>query len=369
MFKLDRATVYRVEMPLVSGWRTAVGSSMSIETIIIRVESDGVVGWGEAAPHRLPEYSAEWAAASFIALRDILLPEFVGGASAVPADAARRIDRFRGNFFAKAALDTALWSLHAVRTGRSLSSVLGGTRERVEVGADFGVLDSLDGLIEQVGRAVDRGCRRVKLKFCPGWEFEVASTVRREFPDVPTHIDCNSAYGLSDIALFKKLDTLGLTMIEQPLAHDDLLDHANLQRNLETPICLDESIKTPRDAEHAIELGSCSWINIKPGRVGGLTRAVTVHDVCRDGGVQCWVGGMLESALGARLCVALATLENMTYPSDIFPTERFFAADLATPPLRFEYSAEGWFVSADDVIPAPDPARLESWTVESASVE
>jgi o-succinylbenzoate synthase len=355
-------------MPLHGPWRIAVGESTSIETIVVKLRSGELEAWGEAAPHHLPEYAPEWAASVFLLLRDVLLPQVVGADVESAQDLHSLMARYRGNCFAKAALDTAWWSLEARGSSTSLAALLGAVRTRVEVGADFGIQASLDELVQQVQRAVDAGARRVKLKIRPGWDLDVVDAVRATFPSLTLHVDCNGAYALADAGLFRQLDAYALAMIEQPLAHDDLFDHATLQRQLETPICLDESISGVRQTRQAIELGSCRWVNIKPGRVGGLAPAVDIHDVCRDAGVGCWVGGMLESALGAGFCAVLAGLPGITYPSDIFPTERFFAEDLADPPISFDLTPAGWFACVDDVQRAPRPELLERWTVERATV-
>ena len=234
------------------------------------------------------------------------------------------------------------------------------------VGADIGVLGDLDALLERVQTAVDDGYRRVKLKIRPGWDVEPVTRVRERFPQLTLHVDANGAYTLADGDRLRALDRCGLAMIEQPLAHDDLVDHATLQRSLATPICLDESIASPRHLEHALALGSCRVVNVKPGRVGGITPSLELVARCREAGVGAWIGGMLESALGAADCVALACLDGITYPSDIFPTERFYPRDLAAPALRFETCPQRGRVvrAADGAPPEPDPELLDRWSVE-----
>ncbi len=215
------------------------------------------------------------------------------------------------------------------------------------------------------GRAVDDGFPRIKLKFRPGWDLNMLRAVRDEHPEYVFHIDCNSGYRLSDMSLFREVDRFQLAMIEQPLQNDDLVDHAELQRAIETPVCLDESITHPRQVEQAISLGSCRFVNVKPGRVGGLTNAVKIHDICRAAGIPCWVGGMLESATGAAICTALAMLDNFTYPADIFPSSRFYHEDMSAPLLELHRSAEGVpSVRAFDDLPEPVPDRLEKLCIE-----
>ena len=242
-----------------------------------------------------------------------------------------RLSGIKGNYFAKAAFDLAWWDLHAKKLGKPLWKIIGGTDPTVEAGADFGIMESINVLIETIARAVRQGYKRVKLKCCPGWDLEMIDAVRKEFPETTFHIDCNSAYTLDDLDMFKRIDRYGLAMIEQPLGYDDLIDHAALQAHIDTPICLDESITSPDKTRKALSIKACRWINIKPGRVGGITPALVIHDICREAGIPCWIGGMLESAVGASHCLALATLPNIRYPSDIFPSDRFFRKDLSIP--------------------------------------
>jgi O-succinylbenzoate synthase len=225
----------------------------------------------------------------------------------------------------------------------------------------------VDDLLRAIGQAVDDRFRRIKLKFRPGWDLDMLRAVRRQFPEPTIHIDCNSGYQLADLPMFQQLDEFQLAMVEQPLAHDDLVDHARLQAAVRTCVCLDESIVSPRHARLAVELNSCRFMNIKPGRVGGLTPAVEIHDICRAAGIPCWVGGMLESATGAAHCTALAMLDNFTYPADIFPSSRFYREDLSDPPLALERDPDGSpIVRAFERLPEPVPQRLSKLVVQEA---
>jgi O-succinylbenzoate synthase len=354
--------------------------------------SGSVHGWGESAPFAAPCYSPEWAGGIFAVNREWLAPAVVGKDIGSGDDLQRHLAIYKGNPFAKAVLDTAWWSLHSRMAGKPLhellasfpSSSLGTTRtleasgslpaatvrNEIPVGADFGVMDSLDDLLEAVGRTVDDGFPRIKLKFRPGWDLPMLQAVRKQHPDFTFHIDCNGGYRIGDVPLFQEIDRFRLAMIEQPLQHDDLLDHAALQREIGTPVCLDESITTPRQAEQAIALGSCRYVNVKPGRVGGLTNAVAIHRVCQTAGVPCWVGGMLESAVGASLCVALGMLDNFSYPGDIFPSSRFYHEDLADPPIALHCNADGIpSVRAMTDLPEPVPERLDRCCVQRAAIE
>ncbi|HEY3415532.1 MAG TPA: o-succinylbenzoate synthase [Armatimonadota bacterium] len=366
--RIDAIALYRVAMPLVYPFATAYGSDDAIESVLVRLTSGGVEGWGESSPMRNPHYSPEWAAGIFLLLREVLAPRLLGEEIATGAELQARLGAVKGNFFAKAALDTAWWDLHARLRGEPLWQTLGGGSPTVTVGADFGVMDTLDMLVRAIGTAVDAGFQRVKLKFRPGWDLEMVRTVRAAFPDTVFHVDCNSGYRLADLPIFQQLDRYNLAMIEQPLMYDDLLDTAALQREIATPICLDESITSVDKARQAIEIGACRWVNIKPGRVGGLTPALAIHNLCADAGIPCWIGGMLESAVGASHCLALATLPNIKYPSDVFPSSRFYREDLATPEIALSSPSHITASSAPGIGVEPHPERLAACTVENAVV-
>ncbi len=367
--KVEAIDVFRVRMPLVRPFRTAFGDDDVIESILVRMRSAGRAGWGEAAPWSTPAYSSECALTAFQVVGRFLAPRLIGREVGSGGELQRLLGPVKGNPFAKAALDQAWWDLHARRAGRPLWQVLGGRRDTIEVGADFGVRESIDELLAAIGSAVSAGYKRIKLKYRPGWELEMVAAVREAFPDETIHVDCNSAYRLDDAEMFRRLDGFDLAMIEQPLAHDDLIDHAELQRRIRTPICLDESITSPEKARQALRIGACRYVNVKPGRVGGLTQALAVHDLCRDAGVPCWVGGMLESAVGAYHCLALATLENFTYPADVFPSERFYDPDLGDPPLALSGPSRVTALPAAGCGCEPHPDRLAEQTVEHAALE
>ena len=364
--KIDSIEIFRVAMPLVYPFRTAFGNDDTIESVLVRIMSDGIFGWGEASPWRLPAYSSEWAGGAFIAIRDFLAPTILGGEVSSGADLQGRLSGIKGNHFAKSALDLAWWDLHAKRRHEPLWKTLGGQSNVIDVGADFGVMESIDMLLETIAGAVQSGFKRIKLKYRPGWDLEMVATVRAAFPKTTFHIDCNSGYTLDSLSMFRKLDQYNLAMIEQPLAHDDLIDHAELQREISTPLCLDESITSVDKARKAIQIGACRWINIKPGRVGGLTNALAIHNLCEGSGIPCWVGGMLESAVGARHCAALATLPNFKYPADIFPSERFYKCDLAYPPMTLSMPSQMTLLSTPGVGAQPDPDELGRLNIEKA---
>lgn len=367
--KIQAIELRHIAMPLKEIWRTACSEETAIQAVVVRMIADGHEGWAETSPHRGPLYSPEWAAGVFHCLRDWLGPMALGR-NIENGNALQELLRpVKGNHFAKAGLDIAWWDAYGKSLGQPVWKLIGGTRRTVEVGADLGVREKIDDLLEDVHQAAEAGFRRVKLKFRPGWDLDMIAAVRQAFPNLKIHVDCNSGYRLDDVALFKKLDDYDLAMIEQPLAHDDLMDHAALQSQIETPICLDESIVSLDRARHALALGSCRWINIKVGRTGGITNAVAIHDFCHAEGIPCWVGNMLESALGQSPALALATLPNMRYPSDVFPSTRFYSEDMSVPPLELSAPSEMTAPDTPGLGRAPDPRRLDRFTVQSARVE
>jgi O-succinylbenzoate synthase len=366
--RIDRIELFHVAMPLISPWRTAYGEDAEVHSVLCRMSSGSVSAWGESSPLAAPCYSPEWGGGVFAAVDQWMAPRVIGREIETGQQLQSELAIFKGNPFAKAVLDTAWWSLKSRVSGTPLHRLLGANRDIVAVGADFGVLDSIEELLEVVDRAVDEGYPRVKLKFRPGWDLPMLRAVRDRHPEQPIHIDCNSGYRLGDLELFRAIDRLQLEMIEQPLRHDDVLDHAQLQSAIETPVCLDESIVSVESARQAIQVGACKYVNVKPGRVGGLTPAVQIHDLCRDAAVPCWVGGMLESATGAAICASLAMLGQFTYPADIFPSSRFYAEDLSDDPLMLCAPAGQRVpsVAAPDVIPEPNPNRLRQLSLQQS---
>lgn len=367
--RIDRVELFHVAMPLISPWRTAYGEDDVIESVLVRLTSGEHTGWGETSPLAAPGYSPEWAGGVFHTLHTWLAPQIIGQDITTGQELQSKLSWVKGNLFAKAGLDLAWWDLHARMLGQPLYRLLGGTNPVVVVGADFGVADSIPALIADIRAAVAQGFRRIKLKFRPGWDVPMVRAVRESFPDLVFHIDCNSGYRLSDLPLFQSLDVFNLAMIEQPLAHDDLVDHAALQRHIRTPICLDESITSLDRTRQALELKSCRYVNIKPGRVGGLTNAVAIHDLCVSQKIPCWVGGMLESAVGAAHCVALATLPGFTYPADIFPSRRFYHEDLGAPEITLAAPSQVHALDLPGIGTSPNPERLAARTLNDARLE
>lgn len=327
--KVDFAEIRYVELPLISPWRTAYGEDASIHSVMVKLCGDGVEAWGEAAPFYAPTYSPESARSVYETAREFFLPRIVGHTLDTAEEVAERISIFKGNPFSKAAVETAWWALDSKLKGVPLWRALGADEPVVRCGADFGVQDTIDELLALIQGAVDAGFPRIKLKVKHGWDIEMLDAVRSAFPDPVIHVDCNSGYDLkADFDTLAAFDRFNLAMIEQPLDHTDLVDHAELQRRIETPVCLDESVTRPRDFGLALKIDACRVINVKPGRVGGLHNAVRIHNMARDAGMSAWVGGMLESGVGAGICAALGTLPGFTYPADVFPSSKFYAEDI-----------------------------------------
>lgn len=366
--RIDSIEIFRAAMPLLSPFRTAFADTYSAERILVRMKSDGSVGWGEASPWNSPNYSSEWAEGAYILARDWLAPCILNHDIESGDELQERLSQFKGNSFAKAAFDLAWWDIQAKRLAKPLWRLLGGSSPVVEVGEDFGVMDTIDSLLHAIQEAVECGFKRVKLKVRPGWDLDMVRAVRQAFPKATFHVDCNSAYRLKDLKIFETLDQYGLAMIEQPLAHDDLIDHAKLQRQIQTPVCLDESIVSAEKALKAIEIGAGRWFNIKPGRVGGITPALKILRIAESAGIPCWIGGMLESAVGASHCLALATLSNIKYPSDIFASGRFFKKDLAHPELELSGPSQITASEEPGIGCLPNEEMLAAQTIESCKV-
>lgn len=369
MMRINEIELYHVSMPLIHPFRTAYGEDSSIHSVLVRMVSGETYGWSETTPFQAPCYSPEWAQGVFSLMKEFMAPRIVGRNIETSDDLLSLLSCFKGNQFAKGGLEIAWWVLNAKVLGKPLHRILGGQSHPVSVGADFGVQDSISILLTKIQNAIEEGYPRVKLKFRLGWDINMLKEVRDSFPDFTFHIDCNASFRLKQLEFLKKVDRFDLAMIEQPLQYGDLIDHAKLQKQIATPICLDESITDPSSAEHAIEQGSCQSINIKSGRVGGLSNAKKIHDICERAGISCWIGGMLESALGSGISAELATLSNIDYPADIFPSKIFYREDLASPEIKL--CAPGKIeVSHDPGIPyEPKEQMLNQLTINKATIK
>ncbi|OGO32062.1 MAG: o-succinylbenzoate synthase [Chloroflexi bacterium RBG_16_54_11] len=366
--KIQQINLYHIKMPLVKPFETSFGRIYSRECVLLEARAGDLTGFGECPADHDPGYSYETVGTAWHILQDFLLPAIldqeIDSASALQG----KLSHVRGHHMAKAGLEMAFWDLLGRAQGKSLREMLGGLRDKVDVGVSVGLQESPDRLVEVVGDYMMQGYRRVKIKIKPGRDVDDASAVRQAYPDLRLQVDANSAYTLQSAASLVPLDDLDLLLIEQPLAEDDLWDHRQLQVKFRTPICLDESITSHRLARQALEMGSCRVINIKAGRVGGLSQAVAIHDLCRGMHVPVWCGGMLETGVGRASNLALSSLPGFTLPADISATERYYHEDI---------THERFVLNPDSTINVPtspglgvtiDPAALERATLSKLEI-
>lgn len=332
--KIDRIVLRQVSMPLVHFFETSFGRTTERSMVLVEVSSGGVSGWGEVTAGEHPFYNEEWTASAWSIVRDYAGPQLLGREIAQAACAGAFSEKLRGHNMARGGLEAAVWDLEARLNNRPLWRHIGGLRTEIPCGVSIGIQDSVAQLLGKIETELAAGYQRIKIKIAPGWDVEVVRQVRRQFPAIRLMADANSAYTLADADHLRKLDDFYLMMIEQPLAHDDIIDHAVLQSTLATPVCLDECIRSARHAEQAIRLRACGIINIKLGRVGGFAEARKVHDVCQAAGIPVWCGGMLEAGIGRAHNIALSTLPNFTLPGDVSASRRYWKQDIITPPVE-----------------------------------
>ncbi len=359
-----------IRLPLVHFFETSFGRTTERRIVLARLtDADGVEGWGECTAGEGPFYSDEWTDTAWATLSEFLAPMILGKQFETAAGVFPLMKLVRGHRMAKATLETACWDLEAKNAGVPLWKLLGGTRSEIACGVSIGIQDSPDMLLEKIRREVDAGYQRIKIKIKPGWDLKIVERVRQEFPDIRLMGDANSAYKLSDVPLFQQLDHFNLMMLEQPLAHDDIFDHSVLQRQIQTPVCLDESIHSAEDAKHAISLESCKIINVKLGRVGGHAEAKRIEKVARNCEIPIWCGGMLEAGVGRAHNIAMSTLAGFTLPGDVSASARYWEEDIIEPPVK---------VSARGTITAPEAPgigfavnlpRVEALTVRKETIK
>jgi o-succinylbenzoate synthase len=360
--RVRKITLREIHLPLIAPFQTSFGTSTLRRIPLIEVDVDGVVGWGECTAGEDPYYCYETVETAWHIMRDFLWPMLKGREFSSASEIHGIFSHVRGHNMAKAGVETAIWDAEAKQKNLPLAKLLGGTREEISSGVSIGIQPSIDALISQVEKELAVGYQRIKIKIMPGSDIEPARALRSRFPRVRLMVDANSAYTLSDAPLLKKLDEFFLIMIEQPLGHDDIYSHAELQRQLQTPICLDECIHDYEHARAAIEIGACKIINIKLGRVGGHTSARQIHDLCQSKSVPVWCGGMLESGIGRAHNIALSTLPNFTLPGDVSASKRYWTEDIIEPEV--EVSARGTIrvPTAPGIGYTPRIDRIESLT-------
>lgn len=347
--KITDITIRQLQMKLKAPFTTSFGTFTHKNFLLLEAkEADGTIGWGESVAFESPWYSEETLQTNWHMLEDFLIPLILNKQINHPDEVSELFASIRKNNMAKSTIEGAIWDIYAQQTNQTLAQALGGDKEKIEVGISIGIQDSIEDLVALVDGYVKDGFKRIKVKIKPGWDIDVMRTLRETFPNVAIMADANSAYRLEDTALLKQLDEFDLTMIEQPLASDDIIDHATLQKELKTPICLDESIHSLEDTRKAVELGSTKIINIKIGRVGGLTEAKKIHDYCAEHDVPVWCGGMLESGIGRSHNVALTTLPNFVLPGDTAGSNRYWEKDIIKPEV----------VSEDGYITVPTTAGI-----------
>lgn len=340
--RIESVTLREIRLPLREPFRISSGVVSERRILIVETSADGVAGWSECVAGELPNYSPETIDTAWFALRSWLAPRLIGEMLRSPEEVRSRLDTgVRGHHMAKAALEMGVWALWSRRAGLPLARVLGGTRERVEVGISLGIQPEPAMLVERAAAAVAQGYRKVKLKITPGADYAFVAAVREAVGSgVALMVDANCAYEPSDVDALIRLDAFGLTMIEQPFEPGDLVRHAVLQKRLRTPLCLDESITSPERAADMIELGSARVVNIKPGRAGGFASSRAIHDLCAAHGVPVWCGGMLESGIGRAHNVALASLPNFRLPGDLSPSARYWERDIVVPEWTMSETGE-----------------------------
>ncbi len=367
--KIERIEIREIRMPLVHFFETSFGRTTDRRIVLVRVLADGVTGWGEVTCGESPFYSYETPETAWHILRDFLIPWTLHHDWPKPSDLGERFRPIRGHRMAKAALENALWHIEAERKSIPLARLIGGTRSEIPCGVSIGIQNSAEELLEKVRRELEAGYQRIKVKIKPGWDVNILERIRSEFPSISLMADANSAYTLADMPRLKSFDQFGLMMIEQPLGWDDILDHATLQRELKTPICLDESIHTVNDARKAIEIGACRIINIKLGRVGGFTSAREIHNLCLSNNIPVWCGGMLESGIGRAHNIAMSALPGFGLPGDVSASRRYWKQDIIDPEVTVSAHGTIRVPASSGLGFSPNLERINRLTVRSESFE
>lgn len=335
---LKKIIVRQIRMKLKSPFTTSFGTFQDKEFLLIEaIDQDGTVGWGESVAFSEPWYTEETVQTNAHIIKDFLIPLLFSNPISQPEDISKRFKHLRRNNMAKSAVEGAIWDLFAKRKQMPLSSFIGGTKTEIDVGISIGIQDTVEELLDVIANYIKEGYKRIKVKIKPGWDVNVIRQIRAKFPAIPLMADANSAYTLNDIDVLRQLDNYNLLMIEQPLAHDDILDHAKLQSEIATPICLDESIHSFEDARKAIELGACKIINLKIGRVGGIAESIKIHNYCAEHGVPVWCGGMLEAGVGRAHNIALTSLPQFILPGDTAGSSRYWDQDIIKPEVAVDH--------------------------------
>jgi O-succinylbenzoate synthase len=339
---IDKVELREIQMEYISPFETSLGREYCKSAIIVKIEAQGSEGFGECVAEEGPWYSYETIETAWHILSQFMIPIILKKDVESPEAFLSALSRIRGHNMAHAAIEEAFIDAYAKAQKTPLSKLLGGVRNRIESGVSIGIQDNVEKLLKNIGGYLEQSYRRIKIKIKPQWDLEVVKKVRVAYPDISLMVDANGAYTIRDSKHLQELDKYNLLMIEQPLDYDDLVDHAELQSKIKTPICLDESIPNLSSAQAALKLGSCKIINIKVGRVGGLQKAKRIHDYCQEKGVPVWCGGMLETGIGRAINVAIASLPNFKLPNDISASNRYYSEDLVEPP--FQLNSDGTII-------------------------
>lgn len=332
--KIDRIEIRQISLPYKNPFRTSGWVEESNNSIIVKVYSEGLFGYGESAVSRFPFYIEETSSSVYSIQKDLLIPLLVHKEISSAEDVIKLYSSVRGNKFAIAGIESAVYDLLSKKENKSLSDFLGGVRKKVPVGVSIGIADNVNALLATIENYLKQGYNRIKIKISPEWDIDIVKQIRKRWSDLLLQVDANSAYTIKDTEHLKEFDLYELLMIEQPFANDDLVDHKRLQEQILTSVCLDESITSFERAEQAIDIGSCKIINIKQGRVGGIYNAKKIHDFCYNKKVPVWCGGMLETGIGRAINVALASLPGFTLPGDISTNDRYFRQDIVENPFN-----------------------------------
>ncbi|MBL8063345.1 MAG: o-succinylbenzoate synthase [Anaerolineales bacterium] len=347
--KIESITFHHISMPLIAPFETSFGRETVRECIIIEVRSDGLTGWGECVASYNPGYNYETTGTAMHILKEFISPLVLGKDIQNALDFQKRVEGIRGHHLAKAGVEMALWDLIGKREGKSLKQLFGGIRDKVEVGVSVGIQETPQKLVETVTDFVNTGYARVKIKIKPGKAVAESQAIRKAFPDIRLQVDANSAFTLDDMDSLLPLDDLNLLLIEQPLFEDDIWDHHKFQAKFKTPVCLDESIVSPRHARYAIEMKACKIVNIKAGRLGGLSQGIMVHDLAQQNNMPVWCGGMLETGIGRASNLALSSMPNFILPGDVSASDRYYKRDI---------THERFVLNADSTIDVPNKPGL-----------
>jgi O-succinylbenzoate synthase len=369
MLKISQIELVEINLPLVHFFETSFGRTYERRIILTRVADENNEGWGEATCGETPSYCEEWTDSAWVTIEKILAPMVIGREVESASGVWDLMKRVRGNRMAKAAIETAAWDLEAKKLNVPLWRHLGGANREIACGVSIGIQDSVEQLFEKIQTELDAGYRRIKIKIAPGWDYNVIKQVREKFGDILLMGDANSAYSLSNVDLFKRMDGFNLMMFEQPLAHDDIFDHAKLQKEIDTPVCLDESIHSPEDARKAIELNAGKIINVKLGRVGGHSEAKRIEEICRNAKIPVWCGGMLESGIGRAHNIAMSTLAGFTLPGDVSASKRYWHEDIIEPEV--EVTTTGTIIApeAAGIGYAVNRGRIDKVTVRKSEIK